>query len=37
MNKIEQIKAEKDSLDIVKEIPGFAQQSWEALARLCGG
>jgi ferredoxin-nitrite reductase len=32
MNKIEQIKAEKDSLDIVKEIPGFAQQSWEALA-----
>jgi ferredoxin-nitrite reductase len=32
MNKFEQMKAEKDSLDIVKEIPTFAQQGWEAIA-----
>jgi ferredoxin-nitrite reductase len=31
MNKFEQIKAEKDGLDIVKEIPTFAQQGWEAI------
>jgi ferredoxin-nitrite reductase len=29
MNKFEQIKAEKDSLDIIKDIPDFAQQGWE--------
>jgi ferredoxin-nitrite reductase len=32
MNKVEQIKAEKDGLDIVKEIPAFAQQGWEVLS-----
>jgi ferredoxin-nitrite reductase len=32
MNKFEQMKAEKDGLDIIKEIPGFAQQGWEAIA-----
>jgi ferredoxin-nitrite reductase len=31
MNKFEQIKAEKDSLDIVKEIPTFAAQGWESI------
>src|SRR5687768_5352097 len=31
MNKFEQIEAEKDGLDIVKEIPTFAQQAWEAI------
>jgi ferredoxin-nitrite reductase len=31
MNKFEQIKAESDSLDIVKEIPAFAAQGWEAI------
>ena len=31
MNKFEQIKAEKDGLDVVKDIPGFAEQGWEAL------
>jgi ferredoxin-nitrite reductase len=31
MNKFERIKAEKDGLDIVKEIPAFAQQGWEAI------
>jgi ferredoxin-nitrite reductase len=32
MNPIEQLKAEKDGLEIIKEIPGFAQQSWEAIS-----
>ena len=32
MNKFEQMKAEKDSLDIVKEIPAFAAQGWETIA-----
>ena len=32
MNKFEQIKAEKDSLDIVKDIPAFAAQGWETIA-----
>lgn len=32
MNKIEQLKAEKDGLDIVKEIPDFAQRGWEAIS-----
>jgi ferredoxin-nitrite reductase len=31
MNKIEQIKAEKDGLDVVKDIPGLAHQGWQAL------
>ena len=31
MNKFEQIKAEKDSLDIVKDIPAFAAQGWETI------
>jgi ferredoxin-nitrite reductase len=31
MNKIEQLKAEKDGLDVVKDIPEFAQQGWESL------
>jgi ferredoxin-nitrite reductase len=31
MNKFEQLKAEKDGLDIVKEIPEFARQGWEAI------
>jgi len=31
MNKFEQIKAEKDGLDIVKDIPAFAQQGWEGI------
>jgi ferredoxin-nitrite reductase len=32
MNKFEQLKAEKDGLDIVKDIPAFAQQGWEAIS-----
>jgi ferredoxin-nitrite reductase len=32
MNRIEQLKAEKDGLDIVKEIPDFAQRGWEAIS-----
>ena len=32
MNKIEALKAEKDGLDIVRDIPDFAQQSWEAIS-----
>jgi ferredoxin-nitrite reductase len=32
MNKFEQIKGEKDSLDIVKEIPTFAAHGWETIA-----
>ncbi len=32
MNKIEQLKAEKDGLEIVKEIPEFAHQGWEAIS-----
>lgn len=31
MNKYEQIKAEKDGLDIVQDIPAFAEQGWEVL------
>jgi ferredoxin-nitrite reductase len=31
MNKFEHIKAEKDGLDIVKEIPVFSQQGWEII------
>jgi ferredoxin-nitrite reductase len=31
MNKFEQIKAEKDGLEIVKDLPGLAHQGWEAL------
>ena len=31
MNKIEVLKAEKDGLDIVRDIPVFAQQGWEAI------
>jgi ferredoxin-nitrite reductase len=32
MNKFEQIKAAKRSLDIVHELPAFAEQGWEAIA-----
>jgi ferredoxin-nitrite reductase len=32
MNKIEALKAEKDGLDIVRDIPAFAQQGWEAIS-----
>jgi ferredoxin-nitrite reductase len=32
MNTIEQIKAEKDGLEIVKELPAFAHQGWETIA-----
>lgn len=32
MNKIEQLKAEKDGLEIVKKIPEFAHQGWEAIS-----
>jgi ferredoxin-nitrite reductase len=32
MNKIEALKAEKDGLDIVRDIPVFAQQGWEAIS-----
>ena len=32
MNKIEALKAEKDGLDIVRDIPEFAQQGWEAIS-----
>ncbi len=32
MNPIEHIKSEKDGLDIVKDIPEFAQQGWEAIS-----
>jgi ferredoxin-nitrite reductase len=31
MNKIEQLKAEKAGLDIIEEIPQFAQQGWESI------
>jgi ferredoxin-nitrite reductase len=32
MNKIEAFKAEKDGLDILRNIPDFAQQGWEAIS-----
>jgi ferredoxin-nitrite reductase len=32
MNKIEAFKAEKDGLDILRDIPDFAQQGWEAIS-----
>jgi ferredoxin-nitrite reductase len=32
MNKIEALKAEKDGLDIVRDLPAFAQQGWEAIS-----
>jgi ferredoxin-nitrite reductase len=32
MNKIEALKAEKDGLDIFREIHAFAQQGWEAIS-----
>jgi ferredoxin-nitrite reductase len=32
MNKIEAFKAEKDGLDIVRDIHAFAQQGWEAIS-----
>ena len=32
MNKIEALKAEKDGLDILRDIPDFAQQGWEAIS-----
>ena len=32
LNKIEKIKAEKDPLDIVHDIPGFAQEGWETIS-----
>jgi ferredoxin-nitrite reductase len=32
VNTIEQFKAEKDGLEIVRELPTFAHQGWEALA-----
>jgi ferredoxin-nitrite reductase len=32
MNKIEAFKAEKDGLDIVRDIPAFAQQGWEPIS-----
>ena len=31
MNKIEQYKAEKDGLDILGDIPRYAQEGWEAI------
>lgn len=31
-NKIELIKAEKDPLDIIHEIPAFAQEGWETIS-----
>jgi len=31
MNKIEELKAERDGLDVGKEIETFAQQGWEAI------
>jgi ferredoxin-nitrite reductase len=32
MNKIEVFKAEKDGLDILRDLPDFAQQGWEAIS-----
>jgi len=32
MNKIEAFKEEKDGLDILRDIPDFAQQGWEAIS-----
>lgn len=32
LNKIEKIKAEKDPLDIVHDIPSFAQEGWETIS-----
>lgn len=32
MNKIEQFKAEKDGLDILGEVPRFAEEGWEAIS-----
>src|SRR5262245_8559866 len=32
MNKIEALKAEKDGLDIIRDIPAFAQQGWETIS-----
>jgi ferredoxin-nitrite reductase len=32
MNNIEVFKAEKDGLDIVQDIPDFAQRGWEAIS-----
>jgi ferredoxin-nitrite reductase len=32
MNKIELIKAEKDGLNTVKDLPEFAQQGWESIS-----
>jgi len=34
MNKFEQIKGEKDGLEIVKDIPAFAAQGWETIAEV---
>ena len=31
MNKIEEYKAEKDGLDILQDIPRYAQEGWEAI------
>ncbi len=31
MNKIEEYKAEKDGLDILHDIPRYAQEGWEAI------
>ena len=31
MNRFEQVKAEKDGLDIAKEIPALAHQGWESI------
>ena len=32
MNKIEEYKAEKDGLDILQDIPRYAQEGWEAIS-----
>jgi ferredoxin-nitrite reductase len=32
MNKIDALKAEKDGLDIVRDIPEFSRQGWEAIS-----
>jgi ferredoxin-nitrite reductase len=32
MNKIEQLKAEKDGLDVLGEVPRFAEEGWEAIS-----
>ncbi len=31
MNKIEGLKAEKDGLDVIHDVPRFAQEGWEAI------